>query len=299
MDNDVSTTKIGEKDLSYIIGAGLTLVSLLFVGIKLYAYSDSISFSQYSAGVWMGVLVLSVAYFAANFCLVWAWKDIMRHLGVTLGSRLTIELYGISQLGKYIPGNIFHLVGRQALSMAAGLPGKPVLRSTAWELGIGAVAGAVFCPLALPILFPTLPFFSGCLLFGAGAGLCWYLLKHFGSKVLASAYLQRGAFLAITGILFVILYQCISPELQDIFQYVLLAIIYIVAWFIGFVTPGAPAGLGIREAVMLLLAGYRFSEADMLMTVLLCRVISTLGDIFFFAFAWVMKYLISKNEVMK
>ena len=62
---------------------------------------------------------------------------------------------------------------------------------------------------------------------------------------------------------------------------------YTAAWLAGFVTPGAPAGLGVRELVLVFLLDGHAAEPDLLPAVVLSRVVTVLGDTFFFgAAAW-------------
>lgn len=50
------------------------------------------------------------------------------------------------------------------------------------------------------------------------------------------------------------------------------------AWVIGFVVPGPPAGIGIFESVMVLLVGNRFSSALVLTAVVVYRLTSTAAE---------------------
>ena len=54
------------------------------------------------------------------------------------------------------------------------------------------------------------------------------------------------------------------------------------AWIIGFVTPGAPGGIGIREGVMLFVCGDEHSDKIVLF-VLVMRIASVLADVTAFA----------------
>jgi hypothetical protein len=60
---------------------------------------------------------------------------------------------------------------------------------------------------------------------------------------------------------------------------------YVVAWLAGLLTPGSPAGMGVREIALLALLGSRFAEADLLMAVVVSRGITLAGDVGFFAWA--------------
>jgi len=64
---------------------------------------------------------------------------------------------------------------------------------------------------------------------------------------------------------------------------------YVLAWLAGFVTPGAPAGLGIRELVLLFLLQGLVGGPDLLLVILLGRVITVSGDLVFFILASLMK----------
>jgi uncharacterized membrane protein YbhN (UPF0104 family) len=53
---------------------------------------------------------------------------------------------------------------------------------------------------------------------------------------------------------------------------------FLFAWIIGFVTPGAPGGIGIREGVMLFVCGDQFADRIVLF-VLVMRIASVFADI--------------------
>ena len=53
---------------------------------------------------------------------------------------------------------------------------------------------------------------------------------------------------------------------------------FLFAWIIGFVTPGAPGGIGIREGVMLFVCGDSFADRIVLF-VLVMRIGSVFADV--------------------
>jgi hypothetical protein len=59
-------------------------------------------------------------------------------------------------------------------------------------------------------------------------------------------------------------------------------IIFTLSWLVGLVTPGAPAGFGVRETVMILLVTPLIGENGALAIALTSRMVTVLGDIFFF-----------------
>jgi hypothetical protein len=62
-------------------------------------------------------------------------------------------------------------------------------------------------------------------------------------------------------------------------------ILHDVAWLAGLLTPGAPAGVGVREIMLLFLLGTVVGRADLLLAAVLSRVITVTGDGGFFVWA--------------
>ncbi len=57
---------------------------------------------------------------------------------------------------------------------------------------------------------------------------------------------------------------------------------FVISWLVGLITPGAPAGVGVRELVLLFLLKGVVAEVDLLLAVALGRVITVIGDFLFF-----------------
>src|SRR5690606_14001641 len=57
----------------------------------------------------------------------------------------------------------------------------------------------------------------------------------------------------------------------------------VAAWMVGFATPGAPGGLGTREAAMLLFVGDQLGPATLLVIAALFRIVTFGGDLVCFA----------------
>jgi uncharacterized membrane protein YbhN (UPF0104 family) len=75
-----------------------------------------------------------------------------------------------------------------------------------------------------------------------------------------------------------------SPALD----FPLITAAFALSWLIGFLAPGAPAGLGVREGIMVVLLSGAADNAQVLIFVLLARVVTMLGDIcnFLIGSAW-------------
>jgi glycosyltransferase 2 family protein len=265
------------------VGSGLALIGVAFVALRVREYWGSLDLSQITPVAWGAMTGLAMLYGVTNLLLALAWWQLLAELGVQVTRLWSIRVYGISQLAKYVPGNIFHLAGRQAIGMAAGASGGTLAKSTLWELGLIALAGMVYGWLVLPLLAPGFPSLASISLLLGTVWVVAYLLRRFiGSKVSASFGWQTLS-LAVSGSVFVTLLDVIvrSSELRPQ-TWLVIGGAYIVAWLGGLVTPGAPAGVGVRELILFLLLKGLVTDADLLRAVLLARLVTVIGDLLFF-----------------
>ena len=169
--------------------------------------------------------------------------------------------------------------------MAAGLPARPLALSALWELGLIAFAGAVFGFLAVPLVWSTISVWMSTALFMAVMlMLCAASYRLFASEVTWALMLQT-VFLALSGCLFIGILTVVVPTATSLPAFSALCGAYVLAWLAGFVTPGTPAGVGVREIVLLFLLGGQIAQADLLLAVVLGRVVTVMGDLLYFILA--------------
>ncbi len=193
----------------------------------------------------------------------------------------------MSQISKYLPGNVMHLASRQLLGASAGVPHAVLARSSLLELAGLASAG-------LLLSLPALPLIDGGRFrwVTPAAGAAIVLLTLGAVRMTAGALTARILgrhllFLLTASLIFTVLLVLLTPVADRTLPWTAACGTYAAAWLAGFVTPGAPAGLGVREAVLVLLLENHAAEQHLLPAVVLSRVVSALGDtIFFGAAAW-------------
>jgi hypothetical protein len=56
--------------------------------------------------------------------------------------------------------------------------------------------------------------------------------------------------------------------------------VYTMAWLVGYITPGAPGGIGIKETILLVLLSPIYGQNLILLVAVITRIINVLGDIF-------------------
>lgn len=264
-------------------GSGFALIGILFVGFRLHSYWFDLDLSRITPLDWGFIAALSFIYGLANFLLAIAWWHLLHHFSATTRLLASIRIYGMSQLARYVPGNIFHLAGRQALGMAADIPSGILIRSSIFELGLIAFAGSLFGWLVLPQLLPGFPEVASIsLLLGSTVVVAGSLRGIVGRRA-ALSFIWQMVFLLVSGAVFVALLHLISGGEGLSFQeWLIVGGAYIVAWLAGLITPGAPAGVGVREIILLLLLRGLVSETDLLLVVLLGRLVTVVGDLLFY-----------------
>ncbi|TYO96597.1 hypothetical protein LX24_01066 [Desulfallas thermosapovorans DSM 6562] len=97
-------------------------------------------------------------------------------------------------------------------------------------------------------------------------------------------------FLALSGTVFAIVLYLIVPTgsaINSVFTGICGA--YVVSWLAGLVTPGAPAGAGVREFVLFAILHTVVSEADLLAAIVLGRSVTVVGDVVYYLIAVIMR----------
>lgn len=186
---------------------------------------------------------------------------------VAISRRTSLQMYSISQLGKYIPGNIWHLVGKAAMIVRLGLNKREaagvVFVENAWLVGSAAAFGsaaALSLPFALMGLddapFVWIRWLGASTLIGVGiALLCTItpiLVPRFRSqrtRLTKVALLEFMAWVAL-GLCFFLCLPDPSWELEMIAR---ASGAFALGWLAGYLSPFAPAGVGVRELVIVLI----------------------------------------------
>jgi hypothetical protein len=278
------------KRVPHVLGTGLGILGVVFVVMRLNTHMGQLDLARFDTTAWSLVGLLALVYGAANILLAQAWWHLLVFFDIEVKKRWAVRTYGLSQLAKYVPGNIFHLAGRQALGMAAGLPASALAKSALWELGLIATAGAFFGLLVTPLLWPELPVPASAEAFGLMSVVSIITLRWLLAPAVGAALIWQIFFLMISGIVFMGALFLVTPSsVITLSTFSVLCGSYVIAWLAGLVTPGAPAGVGVREMVLLFLLKGMMSESDLLLAIVLGRIVTVAGDFFYFLTATFIK----------
>jgi len=284
------------------MGSLLAFGGVVFVGFRLHGYWNNLDFARLTLTVLGCIAVCSCIYSAANVLLAMAWRHILLHLGAPVPHLWSVKVYGISQLAKYLPGNVFQFAGRQSLGMADGIASGKLLKSTAWEIGLLVCAGSSFAVLGMPFFWHALSPQMGLFIWAGTVVLACFGLRKFIGPPVSAAFFLQALFLLVSAGTFVLLLFAIEGTNAFVLEFWLsLGGGYILAWLVGLLTPGAPAGVGVREAVLLFMLRGCLPESDLLLAIILARVVTVFGDlIFFFSVFFLIRNqtLLAKQSVM-
>ena len=237
-----------------------------------------------------------------------AWGAGLRWLGHRPRWAAVVRLFLASNLRKYLPGGIWHLLARvRALREAEGPVGAPLFTPQAlvavlldpllmaaaalalvpfggWQDGLG-----LLCPLALLLLVPHWlnPLMERLERQRARQLAARGLLDAEGAEQPAGSLQLPGypwppllAELGFVLVRFAGFACCVQAfDLSFALGWGGWLAGFAVAWTAGLVVPGAPGGLGVFEAVLILRLAFAVPEAPLLAVAISYRLITALADL--------------------
>ncbi|MEM1082234.1 MAG: hypothetical protein AAGH65_11695, partial [Pseudomonadota bacterium] len=134
------------------LGFVLSLVAVGFVIAQFVQYWEEMQVDGLGRREWLALGALGLAYAVFSILLALAWWKMLLHLDTQSTPHWAVYAYGFSQLGKYLPGNVFHFAGRHVMGMAAGHMSSSLIYSTVLELVLLVVSGLLVSIMLLPLL---------------------------------------------------------------------------------------------------------------------------------------------------
>jgi glycosyltransferase 2 family protein len=245
-------------------------------------------------------LAVALANGLAFYLLAYSWSRTLQHLAARpVCLTRSMRLYAVSTLAKYLPGNIFHYAGRQIAVARLGYGQKAAAQATAVE-----IAGHLFAAgLLLVLLWPfasdglgwlselqreTLGLWPLALVGLAGLlGFAGVLLARRGHRLWPGLDRRSLLRIAVLQVIFFALATLLGVWLAVAVLGVppakmpAIAFAYILAWLVGFLTPGAPGGLGVREACLVAALSAYGDTSAILAFAALTRIALLIGECLF------------------
>lgn len=294
---------MNKKKIVNLFGRLLMVLSFVLIAAKLWGYREEISVSLNTEKVLLLILCAAVYGFFV-YILPFMYKNLIR---ITTGRSFPFTRISYlcckTGLYKYLPGNVMQYIGKNQLAVEENLSHLDVALATVLEITI-TVFSAVFVSVVFSARYVLvwmeenninwkLILLGGALL----AVICLLLLvllaKKFKSRF--EKYLRLLTPGNIGTYLGLILYNSVISVLNGVIYFCVLGILgtrlnlpmymagiglYQLSFLVGYITPGVPGGIGVREAVLLYFFADMMPQATILSGALIFRIISILGDIF-------------------
>ncbi len=294
------------KKLLTYLGSIIAIISLAFVGQQLVENWQKVGTFQFTAKSISVLLLGIISYCTACYLLSAAWYKILVSLcSNPLSAQGIKSIYARSQIAKYIPGNVMQIAGRHILTRRLGIGHKLLAIASLTE-----IVGLVMASCTLTIIGSAIfglwgnyinqhqlldGVFALCIILSFMPIIRYFIVKlipksrhYLNNPSLLFAffivYLKYVVFFIISGTILVGLVYQLHGEL-GIYQVAAIIATFSVSWLLGFITPGAPSGIGIRETILVVSLDKILLGSTGVLIAILFRLITVGGDVLFFSIA--------------
>lgn len=304
------------------IGVVLLIFSVLFFVRYAFMYLDEVPGYNWGGEEWSVIFISILFYTSSIGVLGMIWQLLLWDHGLKpKWFRLQI-IFSIAQFAKYLPGNVAHHVGRVYMAKEIGVPISVTVHIMLVEALFGVGIGSALALLSL-LFMADVNVVSGpvsiepsmlSLIMLITLSLPWLVVRflnkylpHIAKKISGGERIAEPRFrtaFAVAG-LFLICFLIIGIVLKfhanwlfntDELSVLQFTAIFAVAWVAGYIVPGAPAGLGVREALMILLFSPLLGPAVAVGLSISLRIATTMGDGLAFLIGLLARKVMSKNR---
>ena len=222
-----------------------------------------------------------------------------------------LPILATTQFGKYLPGNVAQHIGRIALASKSGIKMPATLFSVAYEMLLMLVACVHLS--ALTLLWTPPAALSGWkiteyrvpLLVAVTAGAIAALMLapriatwlarrradrgreasqelanlHLSVRTAIACYIVYALNFCLVGAGLWLVTHALMADAAHGPSMVFLTGAFASSWILGFIAPGAPAGLGIREAILSAWLSGSLPAAQIVLLVVALRIATSMGDL--------------------
>lgn len=245
-----------------------------------------------------GVSALAlVMVLAGLFSSMLSWRALLADLGSPLPVRVAMRVFFLGQLGKYLPGSVWWLVGQMELGSDRDVPRRRTAATGVLTVLLSLGAGLAVAVLTLPLLssaaagryWPVLLLLPVLL-----TGLHPRVLNPVLARVLRLARREpperplSGRGVATSFGWAVLAWVAFGAQVAVLVdglgasgaRAILLCVGgFALAWSIGFLAVIVPAGIGVREAALVAALAPVLRAGPALVAAVLSRVLMTAGDL--------------------
>lgn len=286
--------KMQFKQIATLLGKLLGVAGLLFVVYKLTQEYTFTSFLEQFGEVGSILPLLLLINLFSVMLGIFAWQFMLHNYATESFNYKTAYYYfSKTEIAKYLPGNVFHFVGRQALASSLGINQKDMAKVSllfSFLLLAATIFASTFFALFadhIPVYILTLMVLS-CIITAVAV---YYTYPSLPMKKKIQINLLLLVSISMQGIMLGIIIAVLSKNITIALFFECISI-YIISWLIGFATPGASGGLGVREGTFIAIATFlhiSITPNIVIFAVLLVRLLNILTDVMMYMSTLMMK----------
>ena len=292
------------------------IVSFAFLVKTVWNMKFDLSTIKHPFAATVEILIISLSFAVVVYISAFAWNLILQFLN---GSKLPFNeirsVYVKANIGKYLPGNVMHFAGRNVLGKKYGFSQWDMALSTIIEvltllftaclwaiiLAYGSFRHALLTLLKGSniiivelVIAAVVVLAAAAVFYAAKKGYLKKLRKLLSKKFLLlfiKLVLIYSVTLIVPGIFLAFIFFCVLGASLTSNAAVLIIAAYIISWALGYIVPGAPGGIGVREMALVLILGSVCTNQLTVVAIVLHRIASIFGD----AIAFFAETLLTKN----
>lgn len=269
---------------------------MYFVIRSVYGYADQLAEILQRPQIIVLVVASALSYALALQLVGLAWFSLLVSVGERAISPVrALRVFARTQVYKYLPTNVIHLVGRFVLAARYGAAKDALSYAQVMEIILMVLASG-----SVALLFSFSFLLQICEEYGidryiasviyVATGLTALMLvpivagryfkqsrKHLAFSMAALSVACYGLFFLANGLIVILLVHVLYGSTVE---WKMIIGVSAAGWLLGFVVPGAPGGLGVREAVFIAgLSSIGVPAAASTAVAIAHRVVTLLGDV--------------------
>jgi uncharacterized membrane protein/uncharacterized membrane protein YbhN (UPF0104 family) len=301
--------------VKFIIGFPLTLLALVIIIHIIASQKTTLAVSLHTLHIFMllyGILCFIIYYYFRSYL----WYRILRQYGYTIPFRETSHLWAMSELKRYIPGNIWSFLGRAVLFREKGVQKTHIAKGLIIEAELFVIGAVMISLLSLPFFFSSgQGSIEWLLLISVSAGVIIYCissklhLRATGKLRKAVSFLFSGfpagenALLIFISIIALFCYGTgnyfVIGSVLYLTPYLFLKLIgiFAFAFVTGYLSIVTPAGFGVREGIVIFSLSKFLSYGLAAFGALFSRIILIVSELIFISVNTILYRLHAKRLI--
>lgn len=302
--------------MKFAIGWPLSLLAIFFI-IKIISNQMPILTKHLHAidpfMLGYGILSFIIFYFLRSYL----WHRILKQYNSVISFRESCYLWAISELKRYIPGNVWSFLGRTILFQQKGIAKKDIGKGLLIEAGLFVLGSSVISLLSLPFFLPKhFARYDSFIVFlvlivvvvyclnrqllayitDKGRNIIRILFPPFfpgenffliGMSTIALFFFGLGNYLVISSIVF------LNPHLL-----LQLIGVFVLAFVGGYLSIITPAGFGVREGIVLFALAKIIPSTLAAFGALFSRFILIIAEVLFILLSYLW-YHVRNNRILQ